>query len=721
MLTTVDAFRTRVEHDCDGLVAELQSLTGRYGDEEANAWSRSLQQLSGIFHAESFRPLHLYFGSRGNLALEYQLPSASSWCDVVLLGRHTSKSAAVILELKHWQTGGDKPGRYEGLVLRKGVQELHPSDQVRGYTEYCRRFHSAVQEYDANVHGCVLFTRDPWTDAYRAAPNDRLAASYPLFTTAERDIVGAFPAYFRERLTEPDEKFAHAFATGRYRQERGFVAQIGAQILDPSNSAFELLDGQRRAFAECSAVIRDNFHAAGTTTPPKRVIIVKGPPGSGKSVIAAKLWASLVTDKKLPTGDVVMVTTSLSQYSNWQRLFDVNGSPNSGARGVVRKATHFTPITVPMFSKLRKKYGADWLEGAKEWRDHHTQLQIRGVPFKAGAEDNANLVSIVDEAHALINPEHKAGIGKFGFLGNLGPQAAHIIRSSLLTVFLLDSEQGFRSQENTTLIDLRQWSRELGAGDPVEIDLSGLQFRCAGSREYVAWAESVLAGSSASANAQKAAPFRGISMDVRLFADPASMEAALREQIANGRSARLLSSFSRKWQSAKAARPHELNHEAMDFFETYSTNGKQMQWSRVWNYIPHNDYSWFVAGKPGGFIAEDPLCEVGCTYVVRGFDFDYVGLLWLNDLVWRNGSWIIDPMAVKETGYGTLTKQAAAEWKRGLLGRARLELNKRVAQAYRILLTRAHRGVFIWVPDDETREYLRTSLGDAPQNCDREH
>lgn len=32
---------------------------------------------------------------------------------------------------------------------------------------------------------------------------------------------------------------------------------------------------------------------------------------------------------------------------------------------------------------------------------------------------------------------------------------------------------------------------------------------------------------------------------------------------------------------------------------------------------------------------QDPLSEVGCPYVVRGFDFDYVGLLWLEDIYVR--------------------------------------------------------------------------------------
>jgi hypothetical protein len=189
----------------------------------------SMMKVSG-------RSYHLvYFERRGNLALEYQLPAAASWADVVLLGKHNSGGSAVILELKDWTTAADRPGKAEGLIERMGRQELHPADQVRAYTEYCRRFHSAIDE-KSKVAGCVLFTHQVYTDANTRAPNERLARNYPIFTTASEDVDNRFPEFFRTRLSETDEEFAIRFATGHYRQQRGFVAQIGAQILNPDSS-----------------------------------------------------------------------------------------------------------------------------------------------------------------------------------------------------------------------------------------------------------------------------------------------------------------------------------------------------------------------------------------------------------------------------------------------------------------------------------------------------
>src|ERR1041384_2481537 len=138
MLITIEEFRRRVETGSAELVTILQEETGRYGSEEADAWRSSLQKLSRAFSAPSFQPIHLFFETRGNLALEYQMPAASSWADVVLLGKYESAPAAVIIELKDWATAGDRAGKAEGLIDRAGRQELHPSDQVRGYTEYWR-------------------------------------------------------------------------------------------------------------------------------------------------------------------------------------------------------------------------------------------------------------------------------------------------------------------------------------------------------------------------------------------------------------------------------------------------------------------------------------------------------------------------------------------------------------------------------------------------------
>src|SRR5262249_17867876 len=111
---------------------------------------------------------------------------------------------------------------------------------------------------------------------------------------------------------------------------------------------------------------------------------IKGPPGSGKSVIAARLWASLVTEKGVPCGDVVFTTTSLSQNSNWANLFK-RTTGVVGASGVVRKATAYTPVTTHKVGLLRGVHGEAFLADATEWRQNLDMLGALGEPYRDGS------------------------------------------------------------------------------------------------------------------------------------------------------------------------------------------------------------------------------------------------------------------------------------------------------------------------------------------------
>lgn len=743
MLLQVEEFKDKVTNDIDALVTDLQFITGRYGEEEAKAWRASLAKVVQLFKDPVLDPLHVYFGSKGYLSLEYQLPASASWCDMVLLGAHQGQPSAVVVELKHWTTHSDKPGPVEGLIVHRGEITLHPSDQVRGYTEYCRRFHSSILDYNAQIHGCVLFTKDFITEVYGKAPNQELTEQYPCFTLSPTHTKEIIPSYFTKRLSEPHESFANDFENGTYKQDRGFVRQVGRQILDPVNSPFVLLDNQRRAFSISKANV-DFAVFGGQKGPEKTVIIIKGPPGSGKSVVAAKIWASLVTNEYLSEGSVVFTTTSASQNSNWQYLFSQAGG-DVGAGGVVKKATSYTPITTQQQKQLKNKYGDDVFKSAENWRDNMQKICDLGVKFKNGSQDNEYLISIIDEAHALINPEHKDGRGQFGFAAVLGPQAYQVLRATVVSIFLLDEDQSFRDQENTTIEDIKNWAKELNATVLETVSLEGAQFRCAGSKEYVDWLESVLAGNEKKHNRKIAklwygedttrypyatdceTPYPMVAetkgprlvidnekaklkrLDFQIVDNPIELEEKLREKISLGHEARLLASYARQWKTKGHSSPHDLPAEMHDFYEKCVVGGKEKYWTKVWNFVPKgSDYTHYIQAAAGSRMSEDSLSEVGCSYSVRGFDYDYVGILWLNDLVWRDGCWVVNKDYVFETG---VKKQLSRAKKEKIAnGPEHQKLIKAIVQSYRILMTRAMKGVYVWIEDEETREYVKSSI-----------
>ena len=107
----------------------------------------------------------------------------------------------------------------------------------------------------------------------------------------------------------------------------------------------------------------------------------------------------------------------------------------------------------------------------------------------------------------------------------------------------------------------------------------------------------------------------------------------------------------------------------------------------------------------------NPLSEVGCPYVVRGFDFDYLGLLWLSDLVWREDRWMVNPDYVFESAWKNVTlPRARKEIINGVTGSYTKELIRLLQRGYRILLSRALAGIYIWFEDEETEEYVKSWL-----------
>jgi len=382
-----------------------------------------------------------------------------------------------MMELKHWDTAGDRAGPRAGVVTRSSGETLHPSEQVKGYVEYCQRFHSAVQDHTATVAGCSFMTRKGRAGPYSEVPHDSLVRDYPLFTVAADDLQRRLPDFLTEHLTTPDPTWAEAFENGGYRQDRVFVRAIADAWLDPRNKEMVLLDAQRLGFERCLAAI-DRALASDAL---RAVIIVKGPPGSGKSVLAAHLWAELARSESF-IGNILFVTTSVAS--------------------------------------------------------------------------------------------------------------------------------------------LTQWAKEHGADDVVRISLAESQFRCAGSKEYVDWV----------------IPDKG------------------------------------------------------------------------------TDYATFVQAPQGSRIHADPLCEVGCPYVVRGFDFDYLGVIWLPDLVWRADRWIPQIEHIHESARKKTLGAAKKEAKRSSGGPAHEHLRQRLVRGYRILLTRAVRGAYVWREDAETREHWRSVLGEPIQS-----
>jgi DUF2075 family protein len=700
MLVTVDDFRRRVRRGLKDLVRDLQESTGRFGDAEAEAWSKSLTLVEQVLRRTKLDGVQVQFGAAKAVDVEYRLPSAASWADLVLLGRSGSTSRALMVELKDWEIAGDRPGPRAGLIQHKGSLELHPSEQVRGYVEYCRRFHSAVHDAKAEVDGCAFMTNGADVSAYLAAPHDELTRGFPVFGNSATDLTERFPRFLDEYFTDPDDGFADRFEKGRYLQDRNFIRQVAEALRDPKQERFVLLDHQRKGFELAMAAV-ERVLSRGTG---KAVILVEGPPGSGKSVLAANLWAALARDPRF-ANNIVFTTTSGSQKSNWKHIFEELAG-GAGGRGIVIPANQYNPGLTPNWVQRMREDGRPMT--VAEWKDNLALFVSEGHTTRM--DDDAHAVTIIDEAHALIDPTGEAnrGIPPSGWSMHAGPQAWHILRASRMSIFLMDTAQSYRDNETTTAAAIEGWAREQGVTDLQRVSLAESQFRCSGSKEYLDWIENLL-GIRTSSNLSNRwrKHINGGTFGFEIASDPLDLEDRLRSHLGSGESARLVASYSRPWKSKKISHPSKVSATEWDFEIPVQRNGRTQTWKRIWNFAPDQDYRLWVQAPPGSSMAADPLSEVGCPYVVRGFDYDYLGLLWMSDLVWRRDHWEFDPKFVCDTAW---KKSLAAARGPHATEAGRRALLDRLLRSYRILLSRAMKGVYVWFEDAETGAFVKSRL-----------
>ena len=568
-------------------------------ENEIASWTNNAPHISKILYDAGISDSYVTF--------EFLVPFSRKRIDCVIYGKgHDDSQNVVHIELKQWSNNGVKLAESDGNFIANEKNDevffnvtaytghanrivAHPSQQVKGYHGYLSNFIEVISNRELQLTGLAY--------CYNYLKNDPKHHSY-LFDEQYKDLLEKFPTYAKDQKKELVEKLSLLLKNGDglsvfnkmmsspVRPSKKLLSEVSTMIEQGNTSAFSLLEDQIVArniiLDKIRPVLNGNEHELS-----KNVIIVKGGPGTGKTVIALHILAEL------------------AKLSKNGRGFNV------------QYATKSKPL----------------LEGVKHQVRPNARLLFKNVTsyVPASAEENSVDVLLVDEAHRIqkspntqyTRPERRTDL----------PMVDTIIRSAKITVFFIDDKQAIRGVEIGSADLIREASERWGA-KVEECELKS-QFRCNGSDNYMDWMEQVLY------NKPITSVFNTSDFDLKIFDDPQEMYGKLVEQNnVEGQTARLMAGFCWPWSKDVVDGDLVKDVQIGDFAMPWETKD-EVPYQLLSKKYP-KWYEW--AYKPLG------IEQVGCIYTAQGFEFDYAGVIIGGDLKFDriSGRIITDKSACKD-------------------------------------------------------------------------
>ncbi|NDL67544.1 DUF2075 domain-containing protein [Anaerotalea alkaliphila] len=397
----------------------------------------------------------------------------------------------------------------------------------------------------------------------------------PLFTEGD---TGRIWQYIRNHVDKGEgmEILDH-IQTSIPRPSRKLIRHINS-ILD-AKAEFILMEQQLVVYDRVMQLVREK---ALDGSDGRYVVLVKGGPGTGKSVVGLNLLGKILQEGK----ECIYL------------------APNAAFRNGM--AARLDP------ERARRVFKHPYF--------YNKELTLSGESFQT---------AIVDEAHriSLSPPPMQRKLGK--------SLVEEIIDKTWLSVFFTDDNQMIRPSDIGSYDHVKERAKALGC-TVYEYELEA-QFRCAGSQGYLNWIDDVL-GIRETANASGWENMDGL--EFRILEDPNEMLRILQERQEEGYDARMVAGYAWPW-----SKELEMDGNLVKDVEIFE-DGKRvfgMPWNPQDSYktrrgkgIPANGGDWAV--NPDG------INQVGCIHTCQGLEFDYVGVIIGEEFTYdpERGGWTAD-------------------------------------------------------------------------------
>lgn len=391
---------------------------------EFMSWVNSMQYMYKVMEDKSIP-------DESMIAIEYRIPNSNKRVDFIVSGEdQMGRESAVVIELKQWQKM-EKVESKEAIVKTnlhgRNVETIHPSYQAWSYVSMIEDYNEDVRRYKINLKPCAYLHN------YRLKENDDLVDECyeyyidkaPVFTRGDTDRLSKFISKY---IKKGNLDVLYHIDHGRIVPSKSLQDSLLSMLR--GNQEFTLIDDQKVVFERALEIVKKEEK--------KKVYIVHGGPGTGKTVLAINMLVAILNMDQ----NVMYVTK------------------NSAPREVYRKKL--------TDGKYRKAYIDNLFKGSGS--------------FTEAISDDFDCL-IVDEAHRLNE--------KSGMFQNLGEnQVKEIINAAKTSIFFVDDFQMVTTKDIGSTNEIKKWCRYFDAEVYEDTLLS--QFRCNGSDSYLSWIDNVL-------------------------------------------------------------------------------------------------------------------------------------------------------------------------------------------------------------------------------------
>ena len=384
---------------------------------ELMSWGNNAPKIKDLLQLSGVTDTYVTF--------EYLVPYNMKRIDCILYGRNSQNQGNVVhIELKQWDNKGvrdtdcegnfnvddeDSDTTFQVQAYTGGGHRLvsHPSQQVRGYNDYLTGFIEVLSSKELHIEGlayCYNYRKNKTPNTLFDEKYSELLQAYKTYAG---DEVQELAQHLQQALGNGDgETIFHKMISSPIRPSKKLLESAANLIHEGNVSAFALIEEQIIA----RNVILDKIRKIGNK---KSIIIVKGGPGTGKTVIALHILALLAGNKK--------------SYN-------------------IRYATKSKPL----------------LEGVKDRlpRGSKAKLLFSNVTqfIPANCEPNNIDVLLVDEAHRISNSANNQ-YTPTDKRTNL-TQIQTIVQAAKISVFFIDDKQAIRSVEIGSSQLIRECAKE---------------------------------------------------------------------------------------------------------------------------------------------------------------------------------------------------------------------------------------------------------------------